>query len=259
VATATGSPGSHGVSGRPPPFLEVRDVSRRFGGVVALDHVSFDVAAGETVGIIGPNGAGKTTLFGVLSGTLAPDGGTVRLDGRTLTGRRPDEIVKIGLARTFQIVRPLPSLTVLANVVVGALGRHRTIPAATHHAREVLRFVELEHRAGDLAGILTLADRKRLEVARALATEPRVLLLDEVMAGLTPREGARAVDLLQAIRARGTTLLVIEHIMRAVMALSDRIVVMVQGRKLAEGTPAEIARSPEVIRAYLGEGIPAHG
>jgi branched-chain amino acid transport system ATP-binding protein len=242
-----------------PPLLQVRGVSRRFGGLVALDGVSFDVGAGETVGLIGPNGAGKTTLFSVLSGTLAPDAGSVVLDGRVITGLRPDEIVRHGLTRTFQIVRPLPSLTVLANVVVGALSRHPSVGEATERAWDVLRFAGLERRGRDPAGVLTLADRKRLEVAKALATEPRVLLLDEVMAGLTPREGAEAVTLLQAIQARGTTLVVIEHVMRAIMAVSHRIVVLAQGRKLAEGTPAEVARTPAVIQAYLGEGYAAHG
>ena len=241
------------------PLLRVRGLTRRFGGLVALDGVSFDVAAGETVGLIGPNGAGKTTLFSVLSGTLPPDAGEVLLDGRPITGQRPDEIVRQGLTRTFQIVRPLPSLSVVANVVVGTLTRHPRVSDAAERAWEVLRFVGLERRGHDLAGVLTLVDRKRLEVAKALGTEPRVLLLDEVMAGLTPSEGAAAIDLLRAIQARGTTLVVIEHVMRAIMAVSHRIVVLVQGRKLAEGTPTEVSRSPDVIRAYLGEGYVARG
>jgi branched-chain amino acid transport system ATP-binding protein len=234
-------------------LLEVADVRKRFDGLEALAGVSLDVATGEIVGLIGPNGAGKTTLFHLISGFLRPDGGDVRFDGLSTRGLRPHQVCQRGLVRTFQIVKPFPALTVLENVRVGALARARTFEAATRKAREVLGLVGLRDRADRPARGLTVADRKRLELARALATEPRLLLLDEVMAGLTPTETERVVDLCRTIQASGIAILLIEHVMRAVMTLSQRVVVLAQGRTIASGPPARIASDPRVVEAYLGE------
>jgi branched-chain amino acid transport system ATP-binding protein len=234
-------------------LLEVVDVRKRFGGLQAVAGVSLDVAADEVVGLIGPNGAGKTTLFHLISGLLPPDGGDVRLGGASTRGLKPHQVCRRGLARTFQIVKPFQALTVLENVRVGALARSGGFRAATRKAREVLALVGLEDRADRPARGLTLADRKRLELARALATEPRLLLLDEVMAGLTPAETERIIDLCRAINAGGIAILLIEHVMRAVMALSHRVVVVDQGRVIASGPPAAIANDARVIEAYLGE------
>jgi branched-chain amino acid transport system ATP-binding protein len=234
-------------------LLEVSDVRKRFGGLQAVSGASLDVASGEIVGLIGPNGAGKTTLFHLISGFLAPDEGDVRFDGASTRGLKPHQVCQRGLARTFQIVKPFPGLTVLENVRVGALARTRGFGDATRKARDVLALVGLADRATRAAGGLTLSDRKRLELARALATEPRLLLLDEVMAGLTPIETARMIELCRAINARGIAILLIEHVMSAVMALSRRIVVLNQGTVIASGPPHEIARDPRVLEAYLGE------
>ena len=235
-------------------LLEVVEVRKHFGGLQAVSGASFDVAPGEIVGLIGPNGAGKTMLFHLISGFLAPDDGDVRLDGVSTRGLKPHQVSQRGLTRTFQIVKPFQGLTILENVRVGALARTRGFGDATRKAREVLVLVGLADRATRVAGGLTLADRKRLELARALATEPRLLLLDEVMAGLTPVEMEGMIELCRTINARGIAILLIEHVMRAVMALSRRIVVLNQGAVIATGLPDEIARDPRVLEAYLGEG-----
>ena len=243
-------------------LLDVVGVGKRFGGLQAVSGASLDVAPGEIVGLIGPNGAGKTTLFHLISGFLAPDEGEVRFDGVTTRGLRPHQVCGRGLARTFQIVKPFHGLTILENVRVGALARTRTFGDATRKARDVLALVGLADRASRVAGGLTLADRKRLELARALATEPRLLLLDEVMAGLTPVETARMIELCRTINAGGIAILLIEHVMSAVMTLSRRIVVLNQGAVIATGPPGEIARDPRVVEAYLGEAdadAPASG
>jgi branched-chain amino acid transport system ATP-binding protein len=211
------------------------------------------VSAGEILGLIGPNGAGKTTVFNLVTGFLRPTSGEIRLAGESVVGLRPHAVARRGLARTFQIVKPFQGLTVLENVRVGALARTATFGAATRKAREVLALVGLEDRADRTARGLTLADRKRLELARALATEPRLLLLDEVMAGLTPTETERLIEICRAINARGIAILLIEHVMRAVMSLSRRVVVLSQGQVLAAGSPDAIARDPQVVEAYLGE------
>ena len=234
-------------------LLEAVDLRKRFGGLQAVSGVSFEVAPGEIVGLIGPNGAGKTTLFHLISGFLTPDGGEVRFAGASTLGLRPHEVCQRGLARTFQIVKPFQALTVLENVRVGALARTRAFGPATRKAREVLALVGLEDRADRTARGLTLADRKRLELARALATEPRLLLLDEVMAGLTPPETERVIELCRAINARGVAILLIEHVMRAVMTLSQRVIVINQGQVIAVGPPATIAQDARVVEAYLGE------
>jgi branched-chain amino acid transport system ATP-binding protein len=240
------------------PLLEVRGLTKRFGGLAAVAGVSFDVEAGEVLGIIGPNGAGKTTLFHLITGFQRPTAGEVRLAGRAITGLRPHAVCRLGLARTFQIVQPFPGLTVLGNAMIGAFHRARDVGAARRAAVEALDLVGLAARADEPAATLTLSDRRRLEVARALATGPRVLLLDEVMSGLSPTAVAGVIELCQALRGRGLTILVIEHLLRAIMALSDRIVVLDHGEKIAEGVPAAVARAPRVVEAYLGAaGAPA--
>ncbi len=234
-------------------LLEARGISKRFGGVQAVSALDLDVADGEVVGVIGPNGAGKTTAFNLLSGFLPPDSGEIRFRGRSVLGWKPHAICALGLARTFQIVRPFPRLTVLDNVLVGALSRHARAEAARTRARDVVERLGLGAKATMPASGLTLAERKRVELARALATEPALLLLDEVMAGLNPTEIGALVGVIRDIHAAGVSILLIEHNMRAVMALSHRIVVLSFGERVAEGPPAAIARHPRVIEAYLGE------
>jgi branched-chain amino acid transport system ATP-binding protein len=234
-------------------FLEVRGLSKRFGGLLAVEGLDLTMADGEMLGLIGPNGAGKTTVFNLLSGFLAPDAGEVRFRGQRLGGLKPHDICRLGLARTFQIVRPFARLSVLDNVKVAALARHPAMADALGAARAVLERVGLVDRASELASRLTLADRKRLELARALATEPALLLLDEVMAGLNATEIDAMVRLIGGINAGGISVLLIEHNMRAVMSLSHRVIVLSFGQKIAEGTPSVVAADRRVIEAYLGD------
>jgi len=234
-------------------LLSVDGVSKSFGGLRAIHRVSFDLAEGEMLGLIGPNGAGKTTLFHVVSGFLRPDEGSMTYAGESLAGLRPHDICQRGMVRTFQIARPFLRLTVLENVVVGALQRVAHRREAMAIAEEVLDLTGLAGKAGSMGHSLTLPDRKRLELARALATGPRVLLLDEVMAGLTPTETGRLIDLIRTIHGRGVTILLIEHVMKAVMALSQRVLVLNYGEVIACGRPEEVVQDRKVIEAYLGE------
>ena len=236
-------------------LLEARAVTKRFGGLTAIQEVSFHLDQDEILGLIGPNGAGKTTLFNMVAGVYRPDSGDVWFDGERLSGRRPDEICKKGIARTFQIPKPFLKLTVLENVTVGAyFGSHqRTRQShAQRSAREVIERVGLKVKLGMQASQLTLVERKRLELARALATQPRVLLLDEVIGGLNPTETMGLIKTILEIRASGIAILMIEHVIKAVMKVSDRILVLNYGKKLTEGLPKEIVNHPEVIQAYLG-------
>ena len=235
------------------PLLELDHVTKRFGGLEANRDVSFAIEEGGIFGLIGPNGAGKTTLFNCVSGFFAPTQGRVRFAGQDITGWRAERVVHVGLARTFQVVRAFPDMTVRDNVMVGAFARTHHAARARDEAEELLTFTGLEPYAATLAGGLTVGAKKRLELTRALATKPRLLMLDEVMAGLNPAERAQAIDLIRAIRERGITILLVEHVMEVVMPVSDRVVVLDSGRKIAEGPPAEIVRNPEVIAAYLGE------
>jgi len=235
-------------------LLEIAGISKSFSGLKAVQNASFDVPEGAIVGLIGPNGAGKTTCFNLVAGVYRPEAGEIRLAGRRIDGWRPDQICRAGLGRTFQLVKPFAGLTVMENVVVGALKQCRSVRAAKEIAAQVVEQLGLQSKSHEPAGSLTLPDRKRLEVARALATAPRILLLDEVMAGLRPTETDRMVGLFKDLNARlGLTILMIEHVMRAVMALSRHVVVLHHGQVIAAGTPGEVTRDPAVLECYLGE------
>jgi branched-chain amino acid transport system ATP-binding protein len=234
--------------------LELTGIGKSFRGLRAVHDVSFEVPSGAIHALIGPNGAGKTTIFNMIAGVYRPDAGKAMLDGRVITGLRPDKVCAAGVGRTFQLVKPFKGLSVLENVTVGALHRHRDLGDARTSAEAILARLGLHDRRHHMAESLTLPDRKRLEVARALATEPKLLLLDEVMAGLRPTEVDVMVGFLRDLNARtGLTILLIEHVMRAVMALAARVVVVSYGEKIAEGSPREVSRNQAVLDVYLGE------
>ena len=234
-------------------LLEVQGIGKRFRGLLAVDNVSFTVAEGDIFAVIGPNGAGKTTLFNIVAGVFPPDQGAITFAGKRIDGLKPDAVCRRGIGRTFQLVRPFPTLTVEDNVVIGAL-LHRGDPViARRRAHEVLWQLDLFNKRQQQASTLTLPDRKRLEVARALATDPKLLLLDEVMAGLRPAETDRMVAILMKLnRETGLTILLIEHVMRAVMALASRVLVLHHGAAIAEGAPDAVVREPAVVESYLG-------
>ena len=244
------------VEGKPlRPLLVVHDLGKRFGGVEAVSGLTFTVGEGEIVGLIGPNGAGKSTAFDLINGVRLPDRGRVVFRGDDITGMTPYQVVRRGVARTHQIVQPLATMSVLENCMVGAcFGRaDLSLRAAERAAREIAGVVGLGDRLDEPASQLTIAGKKRLELARALCAQPSLLLLDEVLAGLNPTEIRRMIDVVRTLRERGISILMIEHLMQAIMGLSDRIVVLSSGRKLAEGPPAAVAANPAVIEAYLGD------
>ena len=234
-------------------ILEIKQVSKFFGGLAAVSDVSFSVEEGSIMGLIGPNGAGKTTLFNCITGYYPPSKGEIFFNGRRLNGLDPDKVCMLGMVRTWQKVRPLAKLSVVDNVMVGALAHTSSLRIARAMAMDQLQVVGMEHRADFLAGGLPIGERKKLEVARALATQPKLLLLDEVMGGLNPAESDEIIQLILDIKKHGLTQMVIEHDMKAIMRISDRIVVLTSGEKLTEGTPQEVVSNPDVITAYLGE------
>jgi branched-chain amino acid transport system ATP-binding protein len=234
-------------------LLSARNLTKTFGGLVAINDVSFDLPAGQTLGIIGPNGAGKSTLFSLLTGFLAPNTGEVIYDGRSVVGFKPAHICKLGLTRTFQIMQNFPTLSTLENVMVGAFLHNGSASRAREEAARVLERVGLAVKAHVAAKDLTMLDQKRLEIAKALATKPKIILADETMAGLTPVEIQDAVGLIRSLRGDGITFILIEHVMEVIMSLSDRVLVLHHGNKISEGTPVEVANDKQVIDAYLGE------
>ncbi len=234
-------------------ILNVKNLTMKFGSLAAVDDVSLSVRKGEIIGLIGPNGAGKTTFFNCLTGYLSPQNGGVQFEGQTITGLRPNRICRFGLARTFQIVQVFREMTTWENVIVGAFCRTANSTEAYRETMEILKFTGLYEKKDSLVGNLTIADHKRLEISKALATKPRLLMLDEAMAGLNATETIAAIELIKKIRDRGITLIVVEHVMQVIMSISERVVVFDSGRKIAEDAPEKIVKNPRVIEAYLGE------
>ena len=234
-------------------MLQIRNLTMAFKGLTAVSNLDLVVRTGGVYGLIGPNGAGKTTLFNVISGFLTPQKGQIFFKGEDLVGRKPHEICHLGIARTFQLVKPFLELSVLKNVMIGSFNRHKDIKQSQEISHKILDSVHLSSKKGQLASALTIAERKRLELARALATEPILLLLDETMAGLNPTEGEQMLSIIKEINGTGITILMIEHVMNIVMSVCQHIVVLNQGEKIGEGKPSNISKDPRVIEAYLGE------
>lgn len=234
-------------------MLLIRNLTMTFRGLRAISNLDLEVMAGKVNGLIGPNGAGKTTLFNVISGFLTPQEGQILFENRNLTGLRPHEICRLGIVRTFQIVKVFPDLSVLKNVMIGSFNRHRDIKRSQEVSEKVLDLVHLANKKGMMASALTISDRKRLELARALATEPVLLLLDETMAGLNPTEGEEMLSVIHEINRSGVTIFMIEHMMNVIMSVCEHIVVLNYGEKIGEGTPSHISKDRKVIEAYLGE------
>jgi branched-chain amino acid transport system ATP-binding protein len=233
-------------------ILSVRGLTKRFAGLVAVNEVSFEVAPTSITALIGPNGAGKTTCFSMIAGALAPSAGQIVFEGQHIVGRSPEDLCRLGMARTFQIMRPLAGMTVVENVIVGGLARTSSVALARRKALDILERIGLAERADQPAAALTLPDRKMLELAKALATEPKLLLLDEVMAALRPADTDRIVGVLRQLNRDGMTILLIEHVMRVVMALAQKVIVLNYGQKIAEGAPSQVVVNPQVIESYLG-------
>lgn len=234
-------------------ILESQELKKSFGGVMAINHLSLSVEKGTVFGIIGPNGSGKTTFFNLVTGVYTPDGGSVVFNGKNITGLRPHQIAELGIGRTFQIPAPFTKMTVQENVMVSTFIRTPSLKRARKMALEILELVRLDEKGNELVANVTLEDRKRLELARALGTQPSLLLLDEVMAGLTPSEVKAAIELIRSLRTRELTIIVVEHIMDVILSLCDRIAVLDYGQKIAEDVPERIVNNKDVIRAYLGD------